>query len=89
MNTEILTFLSLLVSFAALLYLRNSDPKLRRVYGLSSWGTKRYVKQALFICLAPGIFLLLIACYSAFIMWFAAFSLVGWIVAWKKPVDLK
>lgn len=86
MNTVILTLLALSVSGLSLVYLRASDPKLRRVYGLPGWGTKRYVNSALFVCFLPGLALLVLPNFSAFIMWFAALSLVGWGVALKKPV---
>jgi hypothetical protein len=86
MNTVILTLLALTISGLSLVYLRASDPKLRRVYGLLRWGTKRYVNAALFVCFLPGLVLILLANFSAFIMWFAALSLVGWGIALKKPI---
>jgi hypothetical protein len=86
MNTVILTLLALSISGLSLVYLRASDPKLRRVYGLAGWGTKRHVNAALVVCFLPGLALILLANFSAFIMWFVALSLVGWGVAVKKPI---
>lgn len=84
--STVATLLALTVSLVSLLYLRHVDAKRRRAFHLPVWGTKRYSTQAWVLCLLPGLVLLGMAMYAAFIMWFAAFSLVGWIVALKKPV---
>lgn len=85
MSTLSVTLLALVASMMFLLYLRHTDPKRRRVFGLANWGTRRYAKQAWILCLSPGLILLLTQFYAAFIMWFAAFSLVGWLMALPKP----
>lgn len=85
MINVICTVLALGVSLMAMLYLRNSDPKRRRSHRLPSWGGVRYQRLAWIVSLAPGLLLLAWPLYSAFIMWFAAFSLVGWLIALPKP----
>lgn len=85
MSVELATLLALVVSLLCLLYLRNSDPKRRRVYRLSVCGKKRYVTLGWILCFLPGVLLLSFELYSSFIMWFVALSLVGWIVALPKP----
>lgn len=85
MNIVLFTLTALIVSLLCLLYLRKSDPKRRRVYRLGVWDKKRYESTAWILCFLPGFTLLFIAEYSAFILWFAALSLLGWAVAIKKP----
>ncbi len=85
MNVTVLTAIAMTVSVIALLYLRNTDAKRRRSHHLPAWDKPRYAVLAwLFSCL-PGVTLLLLQAYAAFIMWYAAYSLVGWLVALPKP----
>lgn len=87
MSIETSTLLALAASLFCLLYLRNSDPKRRRVFRLTKWDKKRYVTFAWLLCLFPGILLLVVEYYASFIMWFAALSFLGWIIALPKPKD--
>ena len=87
MSIQLITLIALSLSLLCLLYLRKSDPKLRRVYRLTQWGKKRYANTAWFLCFLPGVVLLSVTQYSAFIMWFAALSLVGWALAIMKPTQ--
>jgi hypothetical protein len=85
MTIEIATLLALVISFASLLYLRNTDAKRRRVFNLPVWTHPKFQILAWGVCVLPGIILLYLALYSPFIMWFAALSLLGWFVALPKP----
>ncbi|OUR74601.1 hypothetical protein A9Q78_00250 [Methylophaga sp. 41_12_T18] len=85
MSSQWLTLFALVTSLICLLYLRNTDPKRRRVFRLTKWDSKRYSGLAWLLCFVPGVALLVTAQYPAFIMWFAALSVVGWLVALPKP----
>lgn len=85
MNNIAITLLALGVSFLAMLYLRNTDPKRRRSHRLPTLSKKRYQRLGWILSLTPGLVLLLLHVYPAFIMWFAAFSLIGWFIALPKP----
>ncbi|HDY85445.1 hypothetical protein LCGC14_0560460 [marine sediment metagenome] len=85
MTTEIATLLALLVSLAALVYLRNTDTKRRRVFKLPLWTKPKFDFIAWSVCLLPSVVLLCLELYGPFIMWFAALSLLGWFVALPKP----
>ncbi|PCJ33166.1 MAG: hypothetical protein COA90_00600 [Gammaproteobacteria bacterium] len=85
MSVQLITLLACAVSFTCLVYLRNRDPKRRRVFRLAVWDKKRYPTLAWLLCFIPGVVLLYIEQYSAFIMWLAALSLIGWTVALPKP----
>jgi hypothetical protein len=86
MMSTIFTLSALAISALFIAYLSVSDPKRRRVYGLANWGTKRYTKEAWCMSLLPGFILITLQSYAAFIMWMAAMSLVGWLIALPKPV---
>lgn len=87
MSVEINTLMALAVSLIALFYLKQVDPKRRRVYRLPKMtrGEKKYTRIAWLFSLIPGLVLLVMQDYSEFIMWFAAYSLLGWLVALPKP----
>lgn len=85
MLITITTLMALIASLSFLFYLRNTDSKRRRSHHLPAWEKQRYTKQAWILSLLPGMVLLCIQSYAAFIMWFAAFSLIGWFVALPKP----
>lgn len=85
MNIELMTGLSLVVSLLALLFLRQTDPKRRRIYHLPKWDKKRFSKLAWLVSLTPGPILLIVEAYAPFIMWFAAYSFLGWVIALPKP----
>lgn len=85
MTIEIATLIALTITFSALVYLRNSDTKRRRVFNLPRWTRPKFQLLAWSICLLPGVILLYLTLYAPFIMWFAALSLLGWIVALPKP----
>lgn len=85
MTIEIATLIALLISFSALVYLRNSDTKRRRVFNLPLWTKPKRHLLAWSVCLLPSIVLLYLGLFAPFIMWFATLSLLGWIVALPKP----
>lgn len=85
MNNEIATLMALTVSLLCLLYLRNTDPKRRRVYRLPVLEKARWPSLGWLMCLLPGAVLLYAENYAALIMWFAALSVVGWCIALPKP----
>jgi amino acid transporter len=84
MTSEIATLIALVISCVALVYLRNTDTKRRRVFNLPLWTKPQFQLYAWSVCLLPGIILLYLAMYAPFIMWFAALSLLGWFVALPK-----
>ena len=85
MTVVMSTLLALVTSLLLLLYLRNTDPKRRRVHHQPAWHKERYQKITWIMSMLPGAVLLFLEIYAAFIMWFAAFSLIGWLVAVPKP----
>lgn len=85
MNNMTMTLLALAVSCIAMLYLRNTDSKRRRSHRMPSWDKPRYTSLAWTISFIPGVVLLTIDATAAFIMWLAAFSLIGWLIALPKP----
>lgn len=85
MNSVVVTLLALVISAVAMFYLRNTDSKRRRSHRQPTWPNRRYVKFAWAISLLPGVILLLVKAAGAFIMWFAAYSLIGWLIARAKP----
>lgn len=85
MSHLVFTILALAVSLAAMCYLRHSDPKRRRAHRLPAWQQKRYPSLGWILSIVPGLVLLLLKAYAAFIMWFAAYSLLGWLIALPKP----
>lgn len=85
MQISLMTALALVISVSALLYLRNTDAKRRRSHHLPAWNNKRYTKLAWLLSSMPGLVLIGIEAYASFVMWFAAYSLVGWFVALPKP----
>lgn len=89
MTIVISTLLALVISFVSFLYLRNTDPKRRRVHHQPAWQQKRYQKIIWVVSILPGAVLIFLETYAAFIMWFAAFSLIGWLVAIPKPKRIK
>lgn len=85
MTNVIFTLLAMAVSLVAMLYLRNTDPKRRRSHRLPVLHQKRHQSLGWILSVIPGVVLLLLHVYPAFIMWFAAFSLIGWLIALPKP----
>lgn len=85
MSSIIITLLALFFSAIAMFYLRHTDAKRRRSHRQPAWAKKRYTKTAWALSLLPGFVLLLMQAFAALIMWFAAYSLVGWIIAVSKP----
>lgn len=85
MSSVAITLIALLFSATAMFYLRHTDAKRRRSHRLAAWPQKRYAKTAWALSLLPGAILLLTKTSAAFIMWFAAFSLIGWLIALSKP----
>lgn len=85
MTVAMATLFALVVSLLSLLYLSKTDPKRRRVHDQPVWHKARYQKVAWLLSMLPGGVLLSLGAYAAFIMWFAAFSLIGWLVAIPKP----
>lgn len=85
MYIELITLIALLVSLLSLIYLCKTDPKRRRTYKRKLIVKNRYQSLAWLICLLPGIILILLELYPAFVMWAAALTLIGWLVAIKKP----
>lgn len=85
MTNIVFTVLALVVSLAAMCYLRNSDPKRRRAHRLPAWQQKRHPSVAWLLSITPGLVLLGLEVYPAFIMWFAAYSLMGWLIALPRP----
>lgn len=89
MNSSVIALLALCFSLACLIYLRQSDPKRRRVLSLPLWSKRRYVKQAWFLFFLPGAVLIYLHSFSAFIIWFASLSLLGWliVISFKKRLS--
>lgn len=84
-NTIYITLIALLISALAMRHLRNTDTKRRRAHRLPDNNQPRYTRLALCISLLPGLVLLWLDNAAPFIMWLAAFSLLGWFVALPKP----
>ncbi len=85
MSSVVITLIALLFSAIAMFYLRHTDAKRRRSHRQPAWAKKRYTKTAWLLSLLPGVILLLMQAFAALIMWFAAFSLIGWLIAVSKP----
>ncbi len=85
MNNVAFTVLALTLSLLAMLYLRNANPKRRRSHRLAVLNKKHYQSLGWILSIVPGLVLLLLNVYAAFIMWFAAYSLMGWLIALPRP----
>jgi len=88
MSIEIATLMALATSFVALVYLRNSDTKRRRVFKLPLWTQPKFNVLAWSVCLLPSVILIYFEMYAPFIMWFATLSLLGWVIALPKPKSI-
>lgn len=81
MVTLIASFLAILTSSCALLFLVRSNPKRHR-HSHNIWPTPAKIQQAIaLMILAPGLILLLLGCYSGVLIWFGAMTLLGWVSA--------
>lgn len=85
MSNELVTLAALCLSLLCLIYLRNTDPKRRRVYRLNALTGSRLSALGWLLCLIPGVVLFYLEFYGPFIMWFAALSVIGWLVSLPKP----
>ncbi|MEL7022678.1 MAG: hypothetical protein AAGL69_02960 [Pseudomonadota bacterium] len=87
MSTLVWFLASMTVSAMALRVLTRTNPKRRRVYFSDSQralskGATRGLWLALF---APGVAMLFVGQYTAFLSWFGALGTVGWLIAVKPP----
>ncbi|MEM9168355.1 MAG: hypothetical protein AAGC56_01775 [Pseudomonadota bacterium] len=87
--TSLLYFLAALaVSAAALWYLQRIDPKRARVFNRGAQGeTPSRPRLAWGVGLAPGLILPALGELSAFLTWLGAITVVGWLIALKRPRD--
>lgn len=87
-TTGVIALLSIAVSTLGLALLTHSNEKRRRVYDLHDY-SKLHLRKvfALLVC-APLPFLLFFGRWPALIMWLMAICLIGWWLAWRKPVKL-
>ncbi|MEM6912672.1 MAG: hypothetical protein AAF511_01700 [Pseudomonadota bacterium] len=75
-----------LLSSAAIGYLLVTDPKRARVFKQKlSIRLPRKPRVAWAIAFAPAIFLLAGGQTSAFLSWFGTMTVIGWLIALKRP----
>ncbi|MEM6680337.1 MAG: hypothetical protein AAF675_20930 [Pseudomonadota bacterium] len=82
--TGLLAFLALAVSTAALLYLRVTDPRRRRVFNLPPLDRDRplLAQAALWL---PAVGLILLGNLAALVIWMGGIAVIGWAVAAATP----
>ena len=81
MLTLIWTLAALAVSLGALIFVRAHDPKRRRVLGLAAGTAPSYSGLGWAVAFFPGVALLAIGNPAAFILWIAALTVLGWLMA--------
>lgn len=82
----VVTLLAVIISSIGMLYLAHTDPKRRRAHRLASAErTTAQVAMVTALVFSPLIWMLAIEHYGALCMWLAAITVVGWLIAWKRP----
>lgn len=82
---EFSTLLALAATMAVFAWIRHTDPKNRHAHKAPPYQGKRNTTLWWLLSMVPGGVLLLLQQNAAFVMWFAAFPLLGWLVALPKP----
>lgn len=81
--TVLASLLALAISVAGLVYLTATDPKRRRSFRLSA--RPRFAIVGWIVAIAPGAALLVAGETAAFLIWIAAATIVGWLLAARPP----
>lgn len=85
-NGTMVALLAIAISSIGLMYLTHTDPKRRRAHRMptSNRSTIAVVLAMLMVC-SPLIWVLAIEHYGALCMWLAGITVIGWLMAWKRP----
>ncbi|MEM1051525.1 MAG: hypothetical protein AAGI28_05450 [Pseudomonadota bacterium] len=80
------TIVATVISTVAIWLASQRNPKRRRSAGLKKIATAPLVKWGLLlVSITPGVALVALGNTSGFICWFAAITVIGWLVAVKRP----
>ncbi|WP_116367028.1 hypothetical protein [Parahaliea mediterranea] len=87
MLTLLLFVAACLLSSLGFAWLAAVNPKRRRVYGLARPAAPApWQKLAMaLLVLAPGVLLLLCGQVAGFVLWLGAITVIGWVVALRRP----
>ena len=86
MTTLFLFLIASIVSVFAVFLLRARDEKRLRVFGVVGDAVSLRLRAGLWgVVLLPGVALLLLSQFSAFLSWFGLLTVAGWLLAAQGP----
>lgn len=83
--TVFATLLAMTVTVSAIVWLVKTDPKRRRVFGLSPYDGPRHAGAALTLVFLPGLALVMLNNGAALVVWLGATTVVGWGIVAVTP----